>query len=568
MNNQLEDLRLKLASAMSSSFSSADQHPEPLFAKQLEKLRRRYSRVLPSGDKRSIRDAMRSFRLSGALESRREIKLTCVGASTEFSGWCLLGDSPLLMTLLNTVQVSPERARMRYLSYLLHSYWSFARNSDATSKPSLDGWMKLRSWLNVQRQVLALLPGLKQPWFETLNDHANLLTAEPCARYARDLLAGTSRTMEDVFEKLFVPANSWLREESILAQMWAAANQEDTGFKSLLGRLVEIAIGRASIRVSDCISKRCLALLLSRYAACSTHPELISLRDAAIAVIGNPWLRRAGWDAYVLDNEGRADTRAREMVDAWLKVRLIKDFFGLLSEDRNADDRRLQYWLRFEPVIEDMWFGLGFYAMTHKGNEYNEFRRRASGRLLELAGPDPRNNAFIMRIGGFLVVEFGLTDNACFIYHNDRLPIDISSKVDMGGRIEIDVLKCKTRDLRLLHVGPWEQEFDSKICRLIGFWPPRFSTLRPARNSAGEPPDFVKFVSLYGLETDDRSKNGGCIWVLTDDTNPRVFEALTSWGFTYRRGKGWWRRGSWQGDYFCPAATVNLAQHRALRQND
>ena len=137
-------------------------------------------------------------------------------------------------------------------------------------------------------------------------------------------------------------------------------------------------------------------------------------------IIGNPWLHRAAWDTYVLDKDRRPDASAREMVNGWLKVRLIKDFFGLLSEDRSADSRRLNYWLGFEPMIQDMWFALGADAVSDPRKEYGEFRQRANGRLLDLAGSTPTsNNAFLMHFGEYLVVEFGITDNACFVYRYD-----------------------------------------------------------------------------------------------------------------------------------------------------
>ena len=64
----------------------------------------------------------------------------------------------------------------------------------------------------------------------------------------------------------------------------------------------------------------------------------------------------------MLDQAGKPDDEAREMILGWLRRRLIKDFFELLSEDRAAEPRRLNYWLRFEPAIEDMWFVLGSQA--------------------------------------------------------------------------------------------------------------------------------------------------------------------------------------------------------------
>jgi len=547
MSTHLGDLRLKLGAAMGSSFGVKQTEywgqPEAM-SKELAILRARFDSPLTRKDAQSIEQAVLGYRRTGRLPGYGAIRYVCIGAAMEFSGWCLLQDTPLLERLLNTVECGSDRIRLRYFSCLLQSYWSFPRNNEQTPQASLDGWTALRNWLACQRRHLAASPSLQQPWFESLNDHANLLTPDPCARYGQELLAGVSASMSEAFEDLGVPLDSWLREEAIYAQMRAGADQEEAAFKSCITRLVEMANGRASIRISGVVSKRCVALLVSRYAACGSHPEIAALRDAAITFIGNPWLHRAAWDGYVLDQHGHPDSAAREMVDDWLKVRLIKDFFGLLSEDRNVDDRRLKYWLRFEPAIEDMWFGLGAYAMGDNGLEYGEFRRRAKGRLIDLSGPDPRNNAFMMRIGGYLMVEFGLTDNACFVYDYTRLPAGIHRKlgsVDTRVRIEIGDLKNKGKDrgLRLLHLGLWEPEFDARICPLIGFRPSRSVDTRPT--DAYSQLNFEKLVSQHRLEVDDLVPKGGCLWVRTDDVNPRVSESLAAWGFTYRRGRGWWK---------------------------
>jgi hypothetical protein len=298
--------------------------------------------------------------------------------------------------------------------------------------------------------------------------------------------------------------------------------------------------------------------------------EHIPLRDACIAFIGNPWLHRAAWDGYVLDKDRRPDASAREMVNGWLKVRLIKDFFGLLSEDRSADSRRLNYWLGFEPMIQDMWFALGADALSDPRKEYGEFRQRAHGRLLDLAGSTPTsNNAFLMRFGEYLVVEFGVTDNACFVYRYDRLPPRIKSglaNTSSKATIEIADLKARSREARLLHNGSWETNFDAAICPLLGYRPSAQAP-RPRRpvswNNGSEQGgraggyveyrpeakymptfthlEFEGFRSKYSLDIDDLRSRGGCLWVRTDAADSRVSERLQSWGFTYRPTMGWWR---------------------------
>ncbi|WP_284046778.1 EH signature domain-containing protein [Cupriavidus campinensis] len=102
------------------------------------------------------------------------------------------------------------------------------------------------------------------------------------------------------------------------------------------------------------------------------------MRDAATSTIGNPWLRRTHWDAYVRVGD-KADDQAREMVFFWLKERLVADFFELLSVDGINDKRRVAYWLRFVPFVEDMWFALGSSASSRRGGNLASSARGQRG---------------------------------------------------------------------------------------------------------------------------------------------------------------------------------------------
>jgi hypothetical protein len=524
--------------------------------------------VMSDSDRRSVAEAVLRFRNSRQLKNYQETKYVCIGASQEFSGWCLLQDPELREMLLQRSSVGSDRQRLKYFSCLLSSYWSFPRDAKETSAASRIGWVRLRDWLNAQRLYLDRSVESKPLWLSTLNDHANLLAEQPCKRYGQELLQGMSASLNEALENLDVSSDSWLRNEAIYAQMQAGAELADMQFQSCLPRLMDAASGKSEFRLSRSISIRCLALLVSRYAACASTPEYIPLRDATIAFIGNPWLHRATWDAYVVDSAGRPDDRAREMVNGWLKVRLIKDFFGLLSEDRSVDERRLNYWLGFEPIIRDMWFALGADALSDPRREYVEFRQRANGRLLQLVGSTPTsNNAFLMHLGEYLVVEFGIAGNACFVYRYDRLPPRIKVRLtsaNSGALVDIAELKARGRDARFLHNGSWEPNFDAALCPLLGFTPSGFVDLPPARRTAAvrNSPDqgvrapshmastrrrsfsrleFDAFRSSHGLDVEDLGAKGGCLWVRTDAADPQINERLKNWGFAYRPTMGWWK---------------------------
>jgi EH_Signature domain len=572
--SSLDDLSITLVQATGRSFTLSNSepwgNPKPM-SKLLKQITIQISRPPARGHRRPVRQAILNYRRSRELEGDLETKYVCIGAAAQFSQWCLLEDAALLAQLLKHAQAAPDQRRLRYFSYLLHGYWSYPRNGENVSADSRKGWVTLRSWLAAQQRDLARSTILKPLWFRTLTHHANLLTGEACGRYGQELLAGVSAGLTEALANLGVPSSSWVREEAIYALMQAAANLHDAGFHARITQLVEIATGETDLKLSRGISIRCVASLLSRYAASSGRPENAALRDAALHFIGNPWLHRIAWNSYVLDQHGQPDTEAREMVNSWLKVRLIKDFFDLLSEDRSADSRRLNYWLGFEPAIRDMWFALGADAMGDKREDYAEFRQRSNSRLLDLAGATPTtNNAFLMQIGDYVVIEFGITGNACFAYRYDDLPFRLRECLHsktLESSIDIADLKAAGYEARLLHQGSWEPKFDATICPLVGFTPPgndapRWSRgVAPGRNvqcitsanaherprHAYRPrrpfsrPDFNRFTSQHALPVDDLLRQGGCLWVRTDAADAEVCESLKAWGFTYRHGKGWWR---------------------------
>ena len=509
--------------------------------------------------------AVAAFRLAGKTSSFIDLKYVCLGAgSIDNNGQCLLAEKHLLNTLLTLAESDEPRRQMKCFQSLLRSYWAFPLNGREVSAKALSGWQDLRSWLAKRQKNLEKV-AMSRSWFAAISQHSNLLTDKPCDRYAPALLRGDGTELNQAINELAIPTESWVREEAVFAQMKAASALRDEDFIKALPKMLGIAQGRADVAVSKSLAIRCVALLVSRYAHCAAKPEHPALRDAAISVIGNPWLRRTAWDAYVLDDRGKPNNAAREMVNGWLKRRLIRDFFDLLSDDSAGDPRRLDYWLRFEPMIEDMWFALGLNARKKYSQSFKDFKSRAQGRLLALDETTSDNNAFIMRIGEYLAVEFGAKGNAFYLFHWDRLPPGLSSVLATGNGqqyVSSHSLKSSKSKERLIHIDrpyaelSWEQQFDDVICPLIGSRPqekPRrlrktisVRAAKPQKAKAAQKtlfdgPDFVKLVAKHLLRVDDRRHKGGSLWVMTDDRNFAIADPLKALGFHYKAGKGWWR---------------------------
>ncbi|MNY46861.1 hypothetical protein D3C86_1820820 [compost metagenome] len=50
-----------------------------------------------------------------------------------------------------------------------------------------------------------------------------------------------------------------------------------------------------------------------------------------------------------------------------------------------------------------------------------------------------------------------------------------------------------------------------------------------------------KFASQQGLQVEDKTSQGGSLWVRTDATYEHITKMLTRWGFQHKPGKGWWK---------------------------
>lgn len=520
-----------------------------------QQVQREHDSAGVAADPRTIMSAITGFRHTGEVDGFRGLKYVCLGVGvTDAKGWCVLGDGKLRRRVSDLVEEQEElRRRLRCFQALLSSYWTFAANDKSSSEEARTGWMELRSWLRMEFAKL-VKSGVPMPqWFETLGRHAELLTNQPCDKYGADLLKGNSSKLNDAMEGLAIPKTSWVLEEAIYAHMTAAVALSDETFKKVMPKLVPIALGRGGVELGEALRIRCVAQLIARYAKCSDRPEDMALRDAAVSTIGNPWLRRANWDAWVVDARSRPDNQAREMINGWLKRRLISDFFELLSVDGTGDPRRLDYWLRFEPFIEDMWFALGSEAQYRRGEQFDDFRSRAKGRLLDLEGTTAENNAFVMRIGEYLAVEFGAKGNAFFLFKWDSIDARLMATLTSGQqRAEVPMrsLKATNNIKRLIHIDSggqtWEEKFDEAICPLVGRRPvdPPKRAGAPRRGSVRQgptPTGWNSFIREHDLVVEDHRAKGGAMWVVGDAFPLRVTKELQAWGFKQRAPRGWFK---------------------------
>ena len=554
MNVPLNMLRMGLRS-FASGLRAPDAISDPsemIRAKQ--QVAREHGGAGIVANTRSIMSAMASFRRSGKVEGFRDLKYVCLGVGIiDQQGWCAIADTKLRNRVAELVEGQSEmRRRIRCYQALLSSYWTFPVNSRVTSAEAIEGWRELRKWLRAERERILESKEAKPPWFAALTRHIVLLSDQPCDKFGAALLRGDSSDLQDAMESLAIPSDSWVLEEAVFAQMKTGCALAEEVFKTTLPNLINIATGRGGVELGESLCLRCVSLLVSKYAKCKERPEHMALRDAAVSIVGNPWLRRASWDAWVVDARGKPDDQGREMINEWLKRRLITDFFELLSVDGTGDSRRVDYWLRFEPFIEDMWFALGSDAQYRRGEQFNDFRNRAKGRLLDLDGTSADNNAFVMRIGQYLLVEFGAKGNALYVFEWDALGQPLLDTLTSGkAKVGVSILRLKSDNNidRLIHrdsaAQTWEQKFDANLCPRFGRRPTetprRVGEVRRARGGAFTQSEWSFFVRTHGLMVEDHRAKQGALWVMGVKQPKLVAAQLEAWGFRSREPRGWFK---------------------------
>jgi EH_Signature domain len=494
-------------------------------------------------------EALKHFYQSLTVSTLREAQLVCYGCVEPFGDGTarLIEDErrfPKLLDCVEQYRPSPRALRRCYRG-LLSGYFRYDPDGPTSSAVGKNNWSRLRNYLH-ERVEETSCSEIEPDWVGAIVRHKNLLTHDPCARYALSLLSGDAREFEEAKRGLDIPDASWLVIRLIFAQVDAAVSGNDSVFLGYLSRLLALLEEHRLVLDSE------LAKVLERYRKCEGSPSSTLLREFAVANWGIPWLssNNAKW--------GRVSEGVQRMVADWLKLELLQQFFGLLAEDGANDKRRLRFWERYIGSIDDIYFALGSHASGNRSRDFVELRKKMRGRVLDLrAGGVPRNNAFIMRMGDHVAVEFGVRGNACFIFEHRHLPFDLNRSAVAGDRTE---LKHDRHVDRLLHIdgnaGRWEQQFEGKLRKLMRVQPiPKGSRVAsrgaPTKETAASSThtgktsysrsDLDRFAASRGLRLRDLTAHRGNLWVVTGQSDQTVNRQLSEWGFRYKPNKGWWR---------------------------
>lgn len=546
--NALDQLRNVLSQANRKLLHEDFGSTKPMAQLAAEIERRFGNGIAPEKD--VIAAAVKHFHNSGQVGSFRDAKLVCYGISTEVlpDRILLLRDPELVGKLLDIVEGFRPQTRKyrRCFQALMTAYFEYK------PEPSQDG--AHRSWHAIRSFLKEAIPSIHHEpmpeWAGKVTEHKNLFDDKPCEPYGREVLEGNLSQVRETFSTIGIGRNSWVQTEVLMAVIRTACNSGDHQFRTYIDLLLSMLKENHGIHFSG------LKGILDRYAMIHSRPEHTGLRVFAIDLLGNPLLisNAPRWNGI--------SQEARRMVSDWIKLKLIEQFFELLSHDGATDTRRVKFWSQYVSVIENVWFALGSNARSNWNPDFKKLRTLMGDQALSLEGATSENNAFVMKIGDLLIVEFGQTGNATYLFDARNPPFQLYGSVHLKNDLK------HGRNFGSMDHRDGSEQWEQKFRRIITehtsissgnrFVKTQLSSERATArdqtkaslsNSTGgvfTPNNFEhlfkSFCAERGLRFIDRRAMGGKLTVYVDADNPKVSGILGQWGFKFDRRTGVWMK--------------------------
>jgi hypothetical protein len=464
---------------------------------------------------------------------------------------------------------------------LLTSYFSY--DPQTASAEAGQGWASLRgllqrTWPYIDR---ANKDVAVPDWLRTLREYPALITERATDEFAWDFLNGTEETLDTLTQCVGIPESSWFWHELVLSAVRACTEDTDRAFHTRIPHLLELIRSRPVYR------DQALELILDRYYQLAERPVHEALRD--YVVDKNVWRNPKLKDAGIATAWNRVPEEIWRMVLQWVNEGNLRDFFDVLAARNSADEGRLAFWSGYMKQIT--WTRLIFSSDTvmlaRTNKDVGALLARESGAYATLTS-DKNLDAFIMEIGGYIIVEFS-TAGAAYVYESSKLKFDRYAKVYHGGTVDLKYGYPSGAPCRIVHRHPWRSKAAAQLRQLglllddavskaksqpIASKPvltrsaprradlPVFTQIETRRDDPPAPQkcDAVRmrndcvtvgpltFAELQrevacfsGAYIDDRRQaTGGRLWVEDPNQNMQLGLMLKSWGFKWANSRSAW----------------------------
>lgn len=562
----LDQLSRELTLALSSMGLGSSTFGAPQLVekstKEAERIFQGYVKAKPS--KEDAYAAAREFVRGRPLDNwQRDLVAAALAEPISEQG----GISPLgymrFPELLSEYEAEAKRGDLWRLTWhgLLYSYFNYEPGQNKVPLAQ-QGWQALRkflerTWPLVDREAQdAIVPD----WVVVLRREASVFSAQPAQRYAQEYLTENTEPVDRLAADLGIPPSSWFWHALVLEAVRRATAANDSEFRGLLPRLIQLVEGKPAFR-DDAIE-----LILTRFHACKDSTPDDRLRDYVVSpsVWKNPKLRDAG----IATAWNRVPDPVWLMVLGWVNKRNLKDFFDILAARNQADEGRLAFWSNYLEQIT--WTRLVFSAETMQLKNRNPAIRdliaREQGAYAELLAKRDVD-AFMMKIGNYILIEFSRKPNACYVYSEATLPFERYKRTYQGTTDDLAYGFHGGCAARIIHREGWEGRAADEL-RYLGILPDRL--VKPTSSGAGRTrvvnqppantgtvgqqrsgvvsqgtvamPQLEHLVSRYrgAFIQDRRNTNGGRLWIEDPSQNASLARELKALGFKWAESRSAW----------------------------
>ncbi|MFA6971694.1 MAG: EH signature domain-containing protein [Gallionella sp.] len=460
----------------------------------------------------TIEGVLRAYRQNKNLKGLREIRLVCYGCTQGSDADRLIENTELFEKLLKYVDHYKDRRRTFRKLYrgLLSSYFSYDPDFPDAGPAGRSNWATLRRFLG-EHLVSFVIGEFTPDWLSVLAKYPELLGEEPGLFMEASLLQGDWSVFDEICERLALDGRSWLVRQLVMAPLMAVGRMDDSTFRDHLDSLLLL------LNDYPLFAGTGLQVLLDRYARCKDRAIHAQLRDFAVGLWGNPWLP---------DNahQWQCGAEARAMLGHWLRRLLLKEFFGLLSNDDKANPRRLNFWDLYSEDLTGMYFALGREAYVTGNMALYKFRSHAKGLVAKLTEEKHGVHTCILQFKHHHVVEFNRENNVAYFYDTRKgVPAFYFAKgwIDIGAISVNDI----TQNVDVARVSTPLRHQDSRQLS----WEGKFAQELGVTANA-----IAAFCRRYQCVYDEQ--RNGRKWIRPanhDQYGQEVWSVLKGWGFSY-----------------------------------
>lgn len=477
MTSPLENLRENIAHRI--ALRGRSQQPEQVqgfgafsrLSKMVVAIQKRfegtgYSQPPPE----KVRAALALFRQGRALSS---VEWRLVFSALALSGPDfppILDSDALFQRVQQEVLAQIEARALSRRAWVALGYSYFAYDADDPEQQP--NWVALRELVVAGFRMLEVRLKQRKEWLQGVKGNWEVFMASAGANLGRRMFDGEINDLAGLQRVAQIPASSWLWRRVIGDIGQRLAKVTDPHLESGIDRVLFILEKYPAYR--DYLLATCLV----RYQASRFHDTShAALKLLAMDAWGSPQLRSGAGKWHLLVPE---DVCA--MVKRWFAKEDLELFFGLIKDEPNVAKERLDYWMRFIGQIGYTRIVMGGDAFTDRSTDFVEFRAKNRDRISQLVGGSTANNAVMMQIGEYFLVEFSEIGNACYVFSVGKMPFDPEKKQIVRERLRNRGAAMETIE----HRGPWQGKSDVKL-QALGIFPDDVlaRTGRPVRAPSG-----------------------------------------------------------------------------------